>query len=736
MSAGESAETTPDAVLAQDIAGLIHQGYKAYRQGFQAITVAAGERFRNADWLGIQDANAERLALYGIHVEQVVRKIHLLTGGPFEKPLWPAIRAAYVELIRNEYNAELFETFFNSMHRTLTNDSDVTDREMFVTSAFPAPPVQPGETLTRRYRAERGIVDMVRRIARELPLEMPWQDLDRDIGSVLRSLVEARPEIESVDGFEVEILRPIFYRNKGAYVVGRIRYQQAEWPLALPLLLNDERRLYIDTLICDEDELSVMFSFTRAYFMVHVYYPHALVDFLSTMLPNKKRSELYSSIGLHKHGKTVFYRALLEHLNQSDDPFVIAPGIKGMVMCVFTLPSYQTVFKIIKDHFPPQKQITREQVREKYYIVKKHDRVGRMADTQEFENLVLPRERFDPELIAELRAIAASSVEITDEAVKIRHLYTERQMTPLNLYIEDADPQALREVLDEYGNAIKQLSAANIFPGDMLLKNFGVTRHGRVVFYDYDEICYLTDVNFRAIPEPTTPEQELAAEVWYTVGPNDVFPEEFRRFLFGKPGIKRLFTGMHGELFDPDYWRGLQAAIRDGQVMDVFPYRRKKRFVRQGKPPPGGVPDELSEFTSDPGDTTAPRQDSTAAATLPAHPLPPANDDTGDHSVRALIATANEPYRALGAQSGLARLGIDELRIAPGQRTELPIGRSAAAEEGFLYVVAGTGTLHTPTESVDLGAGDMLGMTPLPDTAALTNDGSVALIVLLGVTGR
>ena len=321
-----------------------------------------------------------------------------------------------------------------------------------------------------------------------------------------------------------------------------------------------------------------MFSFSRSYFMVYTNHPHAMVDFLQTLLPNKKRSELYASIGLHKHGKTEFYRGFVEHLDRSTDQFIVAPGIKGMVMTVFTLPSYQTVFKVIKDRFAPQKSITAEQVREKYYVVKEHDRVGRMADTQEFQNLVLPRARFSQELIEELLNTAPSSIEISADRIRIKHLYTERLMTPLNIFIGIASDDELLEALDEYGNAIKELAAANIFPGDMLLKNFGITRHGRVVFYDYDEICYLTDVNFRAIPEAHTPEDEMSADAWYSVAPNDVFPEEFRRFLFGRRRIKQMFTDMHGELFDPAYWKNLQEAIVQGQVMDVFPYRRKKRF--------------------------------------------------------------------------------------------------------------------------------------------------------------
>jgi isocitrate dehydrogenase kinase/phosphatase len=718
------------AELARDVARMIADGFRIYRSGFQTITLAAGERFCEGDWLGVQDANSERLAIYAVHVDTVVRNVKSRAGGALDATLWPEIRAAYVELIRAEYNAELFETFFNSLHRTLTDDGPVSDREMFVTSAFPTPPVPPRESLTRHYRPDSGIVEMMRQIARELPFArtspaaLPWQDLDRDIGNVLRSLVEARPEIDSVDGFEVEILRPLFYRNKGAYVVGRIRYNDEYWPLALPLLLDDARQVYIDTLICDEDELSVMFSFTRAYFMVYTDHPHALIDFLGSMLPNKKRSELYSSIGLHKHGKTVFYRDLLDHLASSADRFVIAPGIKGMVMSVFTLPSYQTVFKIIKDRFAPQKHITHEEVREKYHIVKKHDRVGRMADTQEFENLVLPRARFAPELIEELLAVAASSVKLTDDEVKIRHLYTERLMTPLNLYIETADEPAVREVLDEYGNAIKQLSAANIFPGDMLLKNFGVTRHGRVVFYDYDEICYLTDVNFRAIPEPSTPEQELAAEAWYTVGKSDVFPEEFRRFLFGRPRIKQLFTELHGELFDPAYWRGLQAAIREGQVMDVFPYRRKKRFLRQDRPLPRGVTDELTAHGPDEGPP------SRAAPQAPTGAV--ASGDGLDTLVRA---DAGAAHRALAAMTGMDRIGVDEYRVAPGASRSIEPDAKRRHTEAFVFLVAGAGVLHANGDTHAVSAGDFLGIGVAPGAVSLTNTGSVELVCLFGATG-
>ena len=560
------------------IAQSIYQQFRRYRDEFAEITAAGKTRFETADWLGVQDAGTQRLRSYQTHVQAVMEAETALRPGSGLLG-WPYIKACYTKLIDNTVDVELAETFFNSIHREHTQDGpcDATQMYLHRSSAKPATGQAP---ILRQYRPYDGVVPMVKEILNDFGFTKPWRNIDQDVGYVLRSLAEERKEIGSADDLIVEVVAWPFYRNKGAYLIGRLIHKDHNWPLALPILQTRDGHLYVDTLICDQDELSVMFSFTRAYFMVNTEYPAALVDFLQELLPNKKRSEVYASIGLHKHGKTEFYRGFLAHLEESEDQFIIAPGIKGMVMAVFTLPSYQTVFKVIKDQFAPQKNISHDQVKEKYHVVKTHDRVGRMADTQEFENFSFPKARFHPELLKELREVCPSAIIEQGDELIIRHLYTERHMTPLNLFIESCSEGELRSALDEYGNAISQLAAANIFPGDMLLKNFGITRHGRVVFYDYDEISYLTEMNFREIPEPQTPEQEMASEPWYSVAPEDVFPEEFRRFLFGKRHIKKMFTEMHGNIFEASYWRGLQENINSGDVSDVFPYRRKKRFIR------------------------------------------------------------------------------------------------------------------------------------------------------------
>jgi isocitrate dehydrogenase kinase/phosphatase len=360
-------------------------------------------------------------------------------------------------------------------------------------------------------------------------------------------------------------------------------------------------KLVIDAALFGEDDLLMLFSFARAYFMVDMEIPSAYVQFLRSMMPRKPRNEIYNALGLAKQGKTLFYRDLLAHQRHSTDQFRIAPGIKGMVMLVFDLPSFPYVFKVIKDYYPPQKDTTREQIKGKYLLVKQHDRVGRMADTLEYSEVGFPRDRFTDELIAEIEKFAPSQLEISDRdgdgttEVIIKHVYIERRMIPLNIYLQEAfdagganaadtSPAAVRarEQIErgviEYGNAIKDLVAANIFPGDMLWKNFGITRHGKVVFYDYDEIEYITDCKFRKVPAPRNEEDEMSGEVWYSVGPHDVFPETFGPFLLGNPAVRAIFMKHHADLLEASFWQAHKDRILAGHVHDVFPYDKEKRF--------------------------------------------------------------------------------------------------------------------------------------------------------------
>lgn len=568
----------PQQWPAGDIAKLILEGFDDYREHFRQITNGARVRFEQAQWQEIQQASAARINLYEEKVAEVSARLQQTYAEEvlLDVSQWPLVKSAYIALIDLRFDDELAETWFNSIFCGLFKHDQISDGCMFIHTTRPALRVNERAPQVRQYHPQGDLETALRQLFEDYRFEVPYEDLERDLGHVLSQLRQNLPDWVCKDPeLSIELFASRLYRNKGAYVVGRIFTRDEQWPLVIPFLHREGQGIQVDALITDEAEVSIIFSFTRSYFMVRVGYPAEFIGFLRRIMPGKHIAELYTSIGFYKHGKSEFYRALINHLANVDDKFIMAPGVRGMVMSVFTLPGFNTVFKIIKDRFSPSKNVDRATVLEKYRMVKSVDRVGRMADTQEFADFRFPLSKFDPECLAELLEVAPSTVQVEGDVVLVRHCWTERRMTPLNIYLEHANEAQVRDALEEYGLAIKQLAAANIFPGDMLLKNFGVTRHGRVVFYDYDEICYLTEVNFRKIPEARYPEDEMSSEPWYSVGPLDVFPEEFPPFLFVDIRQRRLFNQLHGDLFTAEYWQGLQAAIREGKVIDVFPYRRK-----------------------------------------------------------------------------------------------------------------------------------------------------------------
>jgi isocitrate dehydrogenase kinase/phosphatase len=562
----------------------ILNGFESYFADFQNLTLGARPRFENADWQGIHAASRERIDLYKAKTGKVTELMPLIAGDRLRELLfWRETKAHYAALVQGHNNYEIAETFFNSIYGAAFDHRKIRDENAFVFSPQGDIPPASEHAVTRRYPLTTNLEDLFSCLLDDFAFSIPYEDKQRDISNIL-DVVESylRPQFPvDSQALEIQVLDSLFYRNKGAYLVGKLVVGEHSMPFVLPILHTQCGSVYVDTALFGSDQLSVIFSFTRTYFMVVAAVPSRYVLFLQSLMPAKPISEIYSGMGYNKHGKTYFHRCAFRHMKNTSDQFIVAPGIKGMVMSVFTLPSYDFVFKIIKDRFTPPKDMTRAQVMSQYRLVKRADRAGRMADTQEFKNLAFARNRFSEELMTELRKVAPSQIEEHGTALIIRHVYVERHMTPLNLYLQHTSDEQMHQVMDEYGNAIKEMAAANIFPGDMLLKNFGVTRHGRVVFYDYDEICPLTDCHFRVIPLPRNEEEEMASQPWYSVGPNDIFPEEFRLFFSGNQRARKVFDELHSELYEASFWQGLQQQIRSGFVEDFFPYRRKLRFSRE-----------------------------------------------------------------------------------------------------------------------------------------------------------
>jgi len=571
---------------AHQIALALIQGFNKHYTLFRATSKEAKIRFEQANWPGVHKAVKERIRFYDDRVDECVERLRIaFDAQQIDNATWQQIKLLYIGLLLNHKQPELAETFFNSVTTRILRREYFRNDFMFVRPTLSTDNIEAAVTPIYRsyYAKEDGLRGAIRTIIGDFDWQRPFADLESDTRHVyhaVRRHLKGMPAREV--NFQIQVLGSAFYRNKAAYIIGKAINGSVEYPFAIPVLHDDRGRLYVDTILLDAWRIGLLFSLSRAYFMVDMEVPSGYVEFLRSILPNKPRSELYIMLGLGKQGKTMFFRDLIYHLHHSEDQFVMAPGIRGMVMLVFTLPSYPYVFKIIKDVFGSSKDTDRATVQRKFMMVKQVDRIGRMADTLEFSSAAFPLARFDDEVMEELRALAPSCFEIDGDALVIKHLYIERRMEPLNIHLERMERtgniEALEHAIKEYGSAIRELAQANIFPGDMLWKNFGITRYGRVVFYDYDEIEYMTDCNFRKIPPAPDFETEMSGEVWYPVARNDVFPEEFGTFLLGSPILRKVFLKHHKDLLSARFWQDAQRKIRDGHVEDFFPYPQELRF--------------------------------------------------------------------------------------------------------------------------------------------------------------
>ena len=583
----ERADLT-DSRLAALCAETVQRAFLEYDEHFRAITLRARERFLARDWQGSYADAAERLRLYAQQMEKLTEQSKKIMGTRLsERSVWTGMKAVYSSLIAQSPKREIAESFFNSLTRRVFATEGVDQAIEFVDTDFDEAPTRPLDN--RRTYSGASIHELLIASLTDPAAGFPeehWRELDttaRHAAERLQAAFRTSPEESPTNrNLRLEMIGNVFYRGRGAYLIGRaFRDWDDQNPVAIALCLRHEAEaeLDLDALLIGETDLAILFSFTRAYFRVDTACPYELVRSLRELMPRKRLIDLYNAIGYHRHGKTEFYRDFVRHLRTSSDRFVTAEGARGMVMFVFTLPSYDVVFKLIKDHFEYPKENTRADVMRRYRLVFEHDRAGRLVEAHEFEHLRIARDRFDPALLEELLRDTGSIARLEGDDVVIAHAYVERRIRPLNLFFLEADKASVEAAARDYGRAIKDLAASNIFPGDILTKNFGVTRHGRVVFYDYDELCFLTDCNFRDMPQPTTPEQEMAAEPWFSVRENDIFPEEFPQFL-SLPGSARtsLFE-RHADLFCAAYWRGIQEKLRAGELPEVFPYRADRRLT-------------------------------------------------------------------------------------------------------------------------------------------------------------
>lgn len=563
-------------------ARLLVDAFEDYNARFSDITRRARRRFERRDRAGMHADTAERIDLYDVCVNETFARLEtLLAGRLFSRNIWIAMRDAYAELIDPLLDSELYKTFFNTLSRRFFKTQGVDPRIEFV-----ALDINPTDRITHpvarhNYSVAGNLESVCRQLLDDYAFRVPYADRD---GDARRLAARLRADLDGAGESRVlslELLETIFYREGRAYLVGRVFGEQRYLPCVIALV-NDADGVKVDALLTRHLHISVIFGYTHSYFHADLPTVGDAVVFLRTLLPHKPLDELYTVLGRLKQGKTERYRDFFHRLDDCpEEQMAQAAGEPGLVMAVFTLPSYPLVFKVMRDDFGPSKPFGRRQVVERYRLVYRHARVGRLVDAQEFRMLRFPREQFAPELLTELRERCSRAIEEDGDTLIIRQCYVERRVRPLNLYLKEAELEAAADVLADYGRAIKELARSNIFTGDILLKNFGVTRSGRVVFYDYDELRLITECRFRAIPEPRNPEDELSDQPWFHVDEGDVFPEQFPQFMGLKPAYRKILLDAHGEIFDYRWWQAVQAEIRRDGLADITPY---PQFLRLRDP--------------------------------------------------------------------------------------------------------------------------------------------------------
>jgi len=572
---------SPDEAAA--VAQRLVEAFLRYNADFRELTRRAARCFEERDWQQGRTNAVARIELYDRAVLRAVADLEeTLEPTLRHRPFWAAVKACYAGRIANYPDNAFFKTFFSSISRRLFHTVGVDPDIEFIAADVLVDEKPLDEKDVRTYYNRGALRFVIDQVLSDFSFGVPYRDREKTIRFItaeIEAYCDSRADHEELD--VVELLAPVFYRATRAFIVGRIGGEDWVAPLVIALR-NSGDGIVADAVIQSVSDVSMLFGYTRSYFHVDLQHVGATVGFLQRLMPRKPMDEIYTVLGRAKQGKTERYRLFFEHLRNSHDLFVRASGVKGMVMEVFTLPSFDVVFKVIRDHFAYPKTGNRDDVMKKYELVFKQDRAGRLVDAQEFRRLRFPCARFDAELLAELLAQCSAACRIDGDDLVVEHAYIERRLVPLNLYLETATEEQARAAAIEYGQAIKDLALSNIFAGDLLLKNFGVTRHGRVIFYDYDELCMVTDCNFRRLPEPEDDVDEMRAGAWFYVGPHDIFPEQFIDFLGFKPQAKQAFIEHHGDLLTPEYWTNLRRRHEAGEIFEVLPYVVRNRTEHRG----------------------------------------------------------------------------------------------------------------------------------------------------------
>ena len=568
------------AAVASDV---IHAHTMAFQHRARAIPQAAKRAFELRDWQESLRLSRERIVIFRWLQDRALAWLSDFTQDePDQEAFWDLVVEHHKARIADTYQGDVAYAFLASIRRHA-----MQDRWRFIDYSY-----RRATGAKRPALADRAIIHKelrftgpvhaatINRVMTVLGLNGTFVDLPRDCAAIAQRINEQFGIQSTAAQGRILVIDGGFYRNRGAYLVGRIDVFAEQHPFALALL-NGDQGIYVDAVILDSDPLRYIFSSSLANF--HVTNPnfHELIDFLYTLMPKRPRGLHYSTIGYNHVGKTAVMLEIERHMARGEDHLDYAPGPRGSVAIGFTARELRYVLKIIRDkptdqykwgHFPGI-----EAVLAKYRQVHELNRAGSMLDNVMYRNAALPETFFDAELLAELLDAASENVALQHGMVVFRHLIVQMKMSPLPEFLKTASAEDARQAISSLGRCIKNNAAANVFNKDLDGRNYGVGQTRKVYLFDYDAVEPLTSVKVRSNTDRFDGEEDVPD--WFFEDGVVFLPEEIELHLrINDRDLRRWFRQEHGDLLTTGFWLARQAELNSGQIPVVMTYPNSCRL--------------------------------------------------------------------------------------------------------------------------------------------------------------
>ena len=561
--------------------------FDAYYVESRSIPNLAKSAFEQRDPAMSLDLSLRRLSVYSVSAHALARRLRAaLPEVAEDETFWARLEARYLALIEGRYESDLAFAYIHSARRMVYEGMWKPVEYMFLHHREPASERSAAVRIDFSIARGADLAVLVDRVLAVPRFERRWRDRAGDVRRVAERLQSifsggARRPVE------IQMTDAGFYRNRGAYIVGRIVFDDSSASPLILALLNHDVGIYVQAVLAGEADAHNLFSSTLANFHVTNSHYHELAAFLHTVMPTRRLGLHYSTIGFNHVGKVAVMHELREELATHREVFITAVGFRGSVAIGFAAPSSDYNLKVIRD-VPTDQYKWGEfpgigAVLDKYRRVHEIDRTGSMLDNIIYYNLELDSAWFEADLLAELLRDAGESVSLRDDAVILKHLIVQRRVRPLPVFLQDATPEEAREVIVNLGHCIKNNAAANVFNKDLDARNYGVSRFQKVYLFDYDALEPLTRVKVRSNAGRFDGEDDVPD--WFYEDGVIFLPEEIESgFRIHDRGMRRLFRDVHGDLLTTGYWERLQHDLDRGQVPSIRLYPEQRKLDHPGWP--------------------------------------------------------------------------------------------------------------------------------------------------------